>query len=56
MSLLPISFGPFDAILSRGYEIPPDVPGSIHWLSTKRHEAGIGFCPDGDAVAGPKDE
>ncbi len=35
---------------------PPDVPGAVHGLPTERHEAGVRVCPDGDAVAWPKDE
>jgi hypothetical protein len=30
--------------------------GSIHWLAPERHDAGVGFCPDGDLIAGPEDE
>ena len=30
--------------------------GAIHWVSSKRHEAGISLCADGDAIAGPKHE
>jgi hypothetical protein len=42
--------------LSRRDEVPPDVPGAVHRLPTERHKPGVRVCPDGDAVAWPKDE
>src|SRR3990170_8677006 len=53
---LPIGFGLLDAILSRRDEVPPDVPGAVHGLAPEGHKAGVGFCPDGDAVTRPKDK
>jgi hypothetical protein len=29
---------------------------AVHGLSTECHKAGDSFCPDGDAVARPKDK
>ena len=53
---LPVSLGLLDAILSRGHEIPPDMTGAVHWFAAKCHEARVGLCPDGYAIAGPKHE
>jgi hypothetical protein len=53
---LPVSFGLLDAIFSRRHEIPPDMPRTVHWFASKRHEARGGLCPDGYAIAGLKHE
>src|SRR5690349_8985916 len=54
--LRPFLLGRLDPLEARGDEVPPDVARALHRRATEQHEPCVGFCPDGNCVAGPQHE